>query len=249
VTPPHRYATAFGETAAAAYDSGRAPYVPEVVSALGIEPGARVLDLAAGTGLLSEALDGAGYDVVAIEPLAEMRGRLVARLGPERVLDGSAEAIPLAAESVDAVTVGDAFHWFDPEPAAAEIHRVLKAGGVLGLVWRWTDWSQVGGPPDWAKTVGARLDELRGDHPGFSADQGRDGIDRHGGFAPWASEEVTFSLPRNRASLAAQLESISYVAVLPPDERTALVDELASLPPQSGYDEPNMAQVWTARKL
>ena len=70
--------------------------------------------------------------MIAIEPVAEMR----AAIGPAaRALDGTAEAIPLPDDSADAVTVGQAFHWFDGPVALAEIERVLRPGGALALVW------------------------------------------------------------------------------------------------------------------
>ena len=241
---PHRYASGFGATAAAAYDAGRAPYTPEVVAALGLAPGAPVVDLAAGTGLLSEALAAAGHEVTAVEPGPEMRERLVARLGADRVLDGSAESIPLADGTAGAVVVGDAFHWFDPDAAAAELHRALTPGGTLALVWRWADWARIEPVPEWAATLRARLGELRGDHPGFTADQGRGGIDRHGGFGEWRQERVGFSRPVDRTGLAAQLRSISFVALLPDGEREALVTELVALSPAEGYEEPNVADIW-----
>src|SRR3954451_8923654 len=89
------------------YDRGRPDYPPAVVAALGLAPGARVLDLAAGTGKLTRVLRAAGLDVVAVEPQPAMRARLPG------ALDGTAENLPLADASVDAATIGDAWHWFD----------------------------------------------------------------------------------------------------------------------------------------
>ena len=103
---------------------------------LGIGPGRRVLDLGAGTGKLTRLLLGTGAGVVAVEPDAAMRARLPAAAD---VLDGAAESVPLPDASIDAVTVAQAFHWFEPSAALAEIARVLRAGGGLGLVWNERD--------------------------------------------------------------------------------------------------------------
>ena len=91
-----------------------------------------MVDLAAGSGKLTRPLAALGCEVIAIEPVAEMR----AAIGPTaRALDGTAEAMPLPDDSADAVTVGQAFHWFDGPKALAEIERVLRPGGALALVW------------------------------------------------------------------------------------------------------------------
>lgn len=94
----------------------------------------RVLDLAAGTGKLTRQLVDRGLDVVAVEPSPEMGEQLVVAV-PRAILHlGTAEAIPLPDRSVDAVLVASAFHWFDPVPAMAEIGRVLRSGGRVGLL-------------------------------------------------------------------------------------------------------------------
>jgi ubiquinone/menaquinone biosynthesis C-methylase UbiE len=116
------------------YDRGRPSYPREAIEwLLGTEP-LDVLDLGAGTGKLTSALLTAGHRVLAVEPLAEMRAILTAALPDAHALAGTAEALPLADASVDAVTVGSAFHWFDERLARAEIARVLRAPGVLGLL-------------------------------------------------------------------------------------------------------------------
>ncbi len=150
-----------------AYEHGRPDYPPAVVGALaaelGVGFGARVLDLAAGTGKLTGPLLVAGFDVVAVEPQAPLRERLAAIVGSERVREGLAEAIPLADASVDAVTVADAFHWFNQAEALAEIRRVLRPGGGLALLTSMPDWSGA----TWAHELGTMINDLRPEHPYF----------------------------------------------------------------------------------
>lgn len=101
-----------------------------------------VVDLAAGTGLLSRALD-VGR-VVAVEPDTRMGGVLRANSPGIEVVGGVAEALPLKEASVDAVLVHSAWHWMDPQRAVPEIGRVLRDGGRFGLIWtsrdREVDW-------------------------------------------------------------------------------------------------------------
>jgi SAM-dependent methyltransferase len=99
----------------------------------------RVLDLAAGTGLLTAPLAAAGHDVVAVEPAEGMLEKLAARLPSVTALQGTAESIPLPDADVDVVTAAQAAHWFEPAPAAAELRRVLRPGGAVTFVWNMRD--------------------------------------------------------------------------------------------------------------
>jgi SAM-dependent methyltransferase len=131
-------ARSFG-VAAGAYERARPTYPDAAVDWL-LPAGARtVLDLGAGTGKLTRSLVARGLEVTAVEPLAEMRASLAASLPEVRALEGTAEAIPLADDSVDAITVAQAWHWVDPERATAEAARVLRPGGTLGLIWNRRD--------------------------------------------------------------------------------------------------------------
>lgn len=228
----------FPQAAAGVYDRGRAPYPPELVAAFGLPSGGVVLDLGAGTGLLSRALAAAGHDVVAVEPDASMRAEL------QRLdlcaLAARAEQLPLGRASVDAVACGDAWHWFDADRAAAEVHRVLRPGGTLALVWRWPEDSGEA----WSGALAQRLAGLRGEHPGFRGEQGREGLARNGGFAPFEHRTVRYVHETDQDGVLAGVASVSFVARLPAAERTALLEELATIVPPGRHALPLRADVW-----
>jgi SAM-dependent methyltransferase len=138
MTDPQSQALSFGPTAGE-YDARRPTYPPPALQwALGIEP-LRVLDLGAGTGILTRVLAGLGHRVSAVEPDPAMRERLLAATPGADALAGSAEAIPLPDGSVDAVVAGQAYHWFDKPRAHPEIARVLVPDGVFVPIWNMRD--------------------------------------------------------------------------------------------------------------
>lgn len=235
----------FSGRAAAAYDTGRARYTPEVVAALGLpEAPARVLDLAAGTGLLSRALLAGGYAVVAVEPDADMASRLP---GDADVRAATAESTGLSAESLDAVVVGDAWHWFAPE-AAFEVHRVLRPGGRLALVWRGSIAEE---RPAALKGFHARLVAARGEHPAFRGARGRETLEAHPGFAAFEHREVRFVHRTDRAALLAEAASASFVNAM--GQREAFLAELGRELDDAGVgvgaiDVPYRADVWLTRR-
>jgi SAM-dependent methyltransferase len=155
--------TSFGAVAAD-YAALRPGYPADaVVFLLGHRP-RRVLDLGAGTGLLTDALLAAGHEVVAVDLSPGMLDQLRARLPRVEAVIGGAERIPLPDAGVDAVVAGQAAHWFDPAPAAAELRRVLRPGGVVGFVWNTRD-ERV----PWVAALGRLLAAEARDH---EADQG-----------------------------------------------------------------------------
>ncbi|WP_431044540.1 class I SAM-dependent methyltransferase [Streptomyces sp. P1-3] len=130
--------TSFGR-GVESYDRTRPGYRPQSVEwILGDRP-LSVLDLGAGTGILARTLLACGHRVTAVEPDDAMRARIAEVAPAATVLAGGAESIPLPDASVDAVLVGQAYHWFDPEPAHAEMARVLRPGGVLAALWNLRD--------------------------------------------------------------------------------------------------------------
>lgn len=128
-----------GFTEAGRYERGRPDYpqaaVDSIVSEFDLRAGRAVLDLGAGTGKLTRLLVPSGADVIAVEPIREMREQLRDIVA----LAGTAERIPLTDDYVDAVTVAQAFHWFDADVALREIHRVLRTGGGVALIWNARD--------------------------------------------------------------------------------------------------------------
>ncbi|MGC0370385.1 class I SAM-dependent methyltransferase [Microbacterium sp. SLBN-111] len=135
--------TSFGQ-AAAAYESGRPGYPTEAVAWLLApvrEPGRalRVADVGAGTGKLTRAVVELGADVVAIDPDATMLASLRENVRGVPTFAGTAEDLPLPDSALDAVVMGQAWHWVDPDAGSREIGRVLRSGGVLGLIWNIRD--------------------------------------------------------------------------------------------------------------
>jgi SAM-dependent methyltransferase len=124
---------------AATYQAGRPDYPPPIVawlkSALQLGAGSLALDLGAGTGKFLPFLKATGAGITALEPVPAMRERLAAANPDVPTLAGSAENIPLPDASLDAVVCAQSFHWFANGRALAEMRRVLKPGGALGLVW------------------------------------------------------------------------------------------------------------------
>jgi SAM-dependent methyltransferase len=166
-----------------------------------------VVDLGAGTGLLSRVLARKVGRVIAVEPDARMRAVLQDRSPGVRALDGTAEAIPLPDASVDGVFVSSAWHWMDPELAVLEIARVLRDGGRFGIMWTSRDhevgWLRELGRPgaEARRADGGRADAGRADRQadGGQADGGPAEAERAGaGPAGGGGEADAVMLPRWR---------------------------------------------------
>jgi SAM-dependent methyltransferase len=226
--PTHPTAARGFGNAAAAYERGRPSYPDDAVAylaaELGLGPAARVLDLAAGTGKLTRLLAEGGADVVAVEPVAAMRAVLADAVPGIRVLEGTAESIPLPAESIDAVTVAQAFHWFDAGAALAEIHRVLRRGGGLGLIWNVMD---VG--VEWVAVLRELVHAMRGSEPQYGRTPWRDAFASSGLFTPLTERTFRVVHELDEDGLVDRVTSTSYVAALPDAERQRLIGQVRTL--------------------
>lgn len=223
----HPLASRFGQIAES-YERGRPDYAPAVVGAIAAElriaPGASVLDLAAGTGKLARALLDAGFDVGAVEPQAELREILAATIGAERAREGLAESIPLPDQSVAAVTVADAIHWFDHASALAEIRRVLAPGGGLAVLTTAPDWSGA----SWAHEVGTLTAELRPEHPQFDGPPWQQAA-RDAGWSEPREIRMSTPQPADPERFPHYLASISWIAALPAERRAELLADVAAI--------------------
>ncbi len=225
-------AVGFGREAGS-YAKVRPSYPTQVMETLeGLLPhGAHVCDLAAGTGILTRQLLDSGYRVTAVEPVVGMREELERQLAMAgetgvELLDGTAEELPLADASIDAVTVGQAFHWFDPQPALAEIARVLRSGGVLLMVWNARDEDV-----DWMNRWGDLVAELGGGRP-YSDHRERlweDVVAESELFDPLELRTVPHEQSGTPELIIERTRSTSFIAALPPDRHQHVLDEVAEL--------------------
>lgn len=224
----HPTAEAGFSAAAEVYERARPGYPDEAVAwvadRLGIGPGRDVLDLAAGTGKLTRQLVPLGARVVAVEPIDAMRAELERAVPGVEALAGTAEAIPLADESVDAVTCAQAFHWFRPDEAVREIRRVLRPDGGLALLWNGRDLDD---------PTHACVDELLAPHrQEFPA--GEEHWRAVLGPLEFKTWRYSHSLPLDR--YVERVASTSFVGAMDADERREFLNEVReALAP---FDEP-----------
>jgi SAM-dependent methyltransferase len=212
-------ATGFAR-AADAYERGRPGYPDEAIDWLTRHLGPQVIDLAAGTGKLSRMLAARGYDVLAVEPVAEMR----ALIG-EGVLavDGTAESIPAPDASAHTVTVGQAFHWFDGARALPEIHRVVRPGGTLVVIFNRRIDDELN------QRLDAVLAPVRGDTPGQSLRDWRGPLEHAEHFELQTQRRFPNEQQLDGDGLVDRFGSVSFVAALDDDRREALLAQLREL--------------------
>jgi SAM-dependent methyltransferase len=224
-----------------AYERARPDYPPDAVAWLaeriGMRPGRTVVDLAAGTGKLTRPLAATGAEVVAVEPVAEMRARIGAEAA--RALDGTAEAIPLADASADAVTVAQAFHWFDGPAALAEIHRVLRPGGALALVWNRRPLEH---------PVHAAIERIiapfRRDAPAHRSGAWRAAFEETMLFGPLEERVFEHSRPHDADALADRVGSTSFVAALDHGPQVDVIAAVRALAGEGPVEVPYVCEVF-----
>jgi SAM-dependent methyltransferase len=215
--------TSFG-SAAGTYESGRPDYPIQAVDwmlqpVVGGERSIRVADVGAGTGKLTRAAVELGAEVVAIDPDAKMLAVLREHVHGVPTFVGSAESLPLPAAGLDAVLLGQAWHWVDPTAASAEVGRVLRSGGVLGLVWNIRDESV-----EWVRRL---TSIMHGSHAEQMLAEGDPPLAPP--FVVSESAQWRWSRPMTRESLLAMARSRSYIITATPEDRAAIETGLLEL--------------------
>lgn len=247
-TPNWEMPSGSGDRWAEDYERGRPGWPHAVVEIPRLARSQAVLELAAGTGKLTRLLVETFDRVLAVEPAAAMRRLLMSQCPSAEVLAGSAEEIPLADASVDAVFAAEAFTHFDGKRAVAQMGRVLRPGGVLVLSWNL--------PVDpWEPSIAAvekLLDELiaRLDVKHAPLDLGPVAYTSGAWLESFTSspfEEFQAARLANpqtvdREGLVAFLASMGWIGDLPDAERLPLLDEVRSL-----LDSDDYRRVWETR--
>ncbi len=253
----HPTANAGFSAGALTYTRGRPDY-PEALlgwlrDELQLGAGRTAVELGAGTGKFTALLARTGARVLAVEPVAAMRAQfrapspdppspdplavppvslapvpMVAPVSPVNMAAGLAEAIPVRSGSADAVVCAQAFHWFATPTALREIHRALRPGGQLGLVWNVRDESV-----EWIAAITAILAPYEADAPRFASERWREVFARTGSRelfselrpATWRYEAVG---PPQRV-IVERFLSVSFIAALPAEEQASVRQRLRDL--------------------
>lgn len=237
------------ELVADVYERARPEYPAEavawIVQELDLRPGRTVLDLGAGTGKLTRALVPTGAQVIVVEPGEQMLAELRRVLPGVEARLGGAEAIPLADDSVDAVTVGQAFHWFRHDEAVPELQRVLRPGGAVALVWN---------SRDQERPLQRELSELikpfvpEGRPPvGDSAKA----LARSDLFGAVERRAFPFVQQLDADGVADRIASVSFVAAAPPERRADLDRRLREIVAAEGgvVDFAYVTEVYVSRAV
>jgi SAM-dependent methyltransferase len=225
---------------AADYEAARPSYPAEAVrwlrQILPLDDAKRVVDLAAGTGKLTRLLAPLTRGLIAVEPVAGMRAVLRGAVPGVAMVSATAEALPLATASVDAVCVAQAFHWFDFDPATAELARVVRPGGRIALLWNARDRTV-----PWVDRVWAVMDRVEKHAPWRDHANWRDSAQRPlSGFTALEGRQFRHNHVLAPDDVVRRVASVSHVAVLPQHDRAAVLDEvrdiLATDPATRGRD-------------
>jgi SAM-dependent methyltransferase len=211
------------------YEAARPSYPPDAVAwfveNLRIGPGATVVDLAAGTGKLTRLLEPAGANLIAAEPVAGMRATFRQILPAIPMIATTAEQLAFRDGSLDAVTIAQAFHWFDEERAIAALARAVRVGGRVGVVWNARDRSV-----PWVDDVWAIMDRIEKRAPWRDHENWSDSALREmPGFGPLHSGEFRHEQTVTPAAMVQRVASVSHVAVLPHAEREVVLDEVRAV--------------------
>jgi ubiquinone/menaquinone biosynthesis C-methylase UbiE len=216
------------QVGADAYERGRPGYPAAAIEFLrqtfNLSSAAAVVDLAAGTGKFTRQLAKLDCQIIAIEPVEGMRQKFAALLPDVPILNGTAESIPLDTSSTDVITVAQAFHWFQGEAALAEIHRVLKPGGHLGLLWNVRDESF-----DWVSQISEIITAYEGDAPRYRTGKWRTAFEQTDLFTPLETQVFSYMHQYDLDAAIDRVASISFIAALDAQTQQTVLQQVREL--------------------
>jgi len=245
----HEAALAGFGRGAGAYERGRPSYPQDAVDwmldRLRIGPDSAVADLGAGTGKFTRMLLPSGARVFALEPSAGMRAVLQPAVPAATILDASAQAIPLPDGSLDAVTAAQSFHWFATERVLTEIHRVLREGGGLGLVWNRRDMED-----PLQNALEAIIARHRGGSPAHESDRWMDLMEGAAQFEATGHRQFRHLQHLDRAGFIDRVLSVSFVAALEEPARAAVAEQVSQIAgDRSHFDLPYRTDAYLYRRI
>jgi SAM-dependent methyltransferase len=210
------------------YARGRPDFPPQALTwlrgDLGLRAGKTAVEIGAGTGIFTRLLAETGASVIALDPVAEMLKRLVTGLPEAALLRGQAQSLPLATEICDAVLCAQSFHWFATRAALAEMRRVLRAGGVLGLIWNVRDQSV-----DWVARLTEIMAPFEGDAPRYDHGEWRS-VFPASGFGTLHEKAFVHSHVGAPAQVIVdRVASVSFIAALDGPTRERVLDQVRAL--------------------
>ncbi len=223
----HEAAKGFAKEALA-YARGRPEYPVAVDQwlrdALQLDEERTVVDLGAGTGKFTRRLLATGANIIAVEPVSQMLAQLTLILPDVAARSGTAENIPVNDGAVDAVVCAQSFHWFASKTALAEIRRVLKPGGHLGLIWNVRNEAV-----DWCAAMTAIVAPYEGDAPRYRSGEWRKVFPAEG-FGPLREERFRNGHTGDPEQVIVErVLSTSFIAALPRTQQLIVAARLRDL--------------------
>jgi SAM-dependent methyltransferase len=211
-----------------AYERGRPDYPEEAVSylteKLNLNENKIVIDLGAGTGKFTRMLQESDARIIAIEPVEGMRKKFSSILPEVQILNGTAEQIPLPDESVDAVVVAQAFHWFQGEAALKEIYRILRPHGKLGLIWNVRDERL-----DWISQLTRIIDAHERGAPRYKTGEWKKAFMATKLFSALDYADFSHTQTGPVEMVVDRISSTSFIAALPHDEKESVLKQVRVL--------------------
>ena len=215
--------------AATAYEQGRPSYPNEAIQWIKTlcQNFDTIVDLGAGTGKFTRLLDCFGArEIIAIEPVLAMRETLKSIPLITKIVDGTAEHIPLDDHTVDMIICAQSFHWFANHRALEEFHRVLKSTGVLVLIWNTSDHSG----REWADNITKYVDSFKPNEAvRYKEMLWKSAFDSQKFFSPVLYKQFANEQRMTRYLMIQRILSTSFIAALPSERKTKLIEEVEKM--------------------